>query len=1529
MDIGHGKYSIVLVKLRSREMKCGGVDCASREKKDKEQMGELWPVVITSTIHATKGLERPVVFVARWTHYVHGELRPVGCSAIALPSDAGVVERRMLHDFQDSVSLRSRRHKSERRWKPGGDQAFTESSARPAQRTADDVAQLVAFLSEQPFFTGLSPSSLELLSTCMGLQYAAPGEVVLHVGELTDRMYVLLSGSCWVVRHSRREGFEPQPPQQLMPGQAVGLLCLYPMPTFALTLLCPTRPQALCEAALVVSGRRSDSAVTVEATPFPSALAAAVGGAEDEGAGTSGETGQEASGGGGEERGSSSCGGKRNGGAALLVMTRVAWNDMCARAPSKRTLEQSEDLAALLRLVLPGLCSASSGPVLRAMSESAFLRHLPPGTIMFEEATRAEAQFLVLAGGVEMHLRHRRQGAANRAALRSALRSAVAAARGRSARGNAKGGGDAQPKSIRQKIEEERRARAQIKQSLALQREGLRTPKAHSSRVSGARQVEEEFKKWMLEFLSRVGLCEKRSGDTATAGDGDGGSSTGGRSRTGLSRTVSIKAANAWRRAAAKALAAGGDDDDHGVRPSIDRKDTTLLEYERRKMEEAGGLKDVGNMLGGAAARKAYMRGLAAKDGGMYEDDDPQEEEGRHTGAGLATQASRKAGGVHWDTQQEPGRDNKAGEEEPDVDVDEEEEGDPYIDAVEKVMGIAKQESGSADNGKMSTGSSAVAGQGGSGSGVGGGGGDPDADAEDQRTAEDVDLLQLNGGDDAATAGGVGTSTSGSAASGPGPDDVVDDACEEHLEQLYGPCGGRVEVGQVAGELPAMLLDRSKRGGAQRTRRAHSAIAGPLGADVLVVALDALRRGHEAVRDDLVSERLAVLTSLEPLRGLSDEHQAQLALGATVVSLGGNQVVVRQGQDVDALFVVLEGEVRLLDDPDITPSAPPPPQQSQQPSAAMAAGAGASTSGATATSCGAGAGTAATAPDSPFRSATAAAGGGKLMSIKIRRAAAALAALTLLGPGGSFGENVLGYPEDVAAAAAKAESWEDNGAEAAVPTSQYLATAMTSRPTKLLVMPRSLLLKYGYLRSSLPPFAQLRREAINGRRKQLRAGVQNRPAAAATGSSATTTVAPAAVSSGNVGSTAAAAAGTAVQSAGAMALGSFQTPRPPPLRPSEVLEQLGFKPVLRRMYNAGAKIGTSGGGSSGSGPNSAAAIASGGTARTPNPAAASAGSVSSSNGNSGTGSGIGVPNPLPSPLPHPLSNGLAATTAAAAVGVDRQHRRDLLAASALAANNPQSLSNAIARARGEDISSLPVVIHSFTAAAAAAQSGYRATADGASTASELAVPSVNVGLALPTPFSSSAAARMRPLRLSVSGVGTFVADSNTPSPIRRSSLSGGMLVNGSVGGGGGGSSGGVSIPALASPSPLRGSGGTVRTPSSSTSAPNPHVASVQLPRLSVAGNSSSGSVTPLTAGGGSGNGRALARPSLPGEPFLARLEAVEASPKSCSPQASGPSQNPGRSASSGSIGGGGSGGGGAAVTLLGQRSGGYQPVARA
>ncbi|PNG99071.1 hypothetical protein TSOC_015156, partial [Tetrabaena socialis] len=199
-----------------------------------------------------------------------------------------------------------------------------------------------------------------------------------------------------------------------------------------------------------------------------------------------------------------------------------------------------------------------------------------------------------------------------------------------------------------------------------------------------------------------------------------------------------------------------------------------------------------------------------------------------------------------------------------------------------------------------------------------------------------------------------------------------------------------------------------------------------------VIALEALRRGTDAARDDLAAERLAVLSALEPLRGLSEENQRQLALGCAVLSYDANQTVVRQGQAVDALHVVLEGEIRLMDDPDDL-AAPP----AATPAAATAAAAPSAASSSPFTAAAASGG-AAEPPGGAASSGGAASGGGAVPSLRARRAVASLAALSLLGPGGSFGEGVLGYPEDPPATAGGAV---------------YGATAVTSRACRLIVLP--------------------------------------------------------------------------------------------------------------------------------------------------------------------------------------------------------------------------------------------------------------------------------------------------------------------------------------------------------------------------------------------------------------------------------------------------------------------------------------------
>ncbi|GFR44162.1 hypothetical protein Agub_g5332 [Astrephomene gubernaculifera] len=1390
---------------------------------------------------------------------------------------------------------------------PNSNIAASLLAIKPVHRTADDVEQLVTCLSEQPFFSGVSLSHLQLLSSYLALHRAAPGNVVVQSGEVTDRLCLLLGGRCSVSRHSRREGFQPPAPQPLLPGQAV------------------------CEAALVVSGRTSDITVTV-------------------------------TGGGGDAR---EGGGEEGEGAVLAVLTRTAWSDMCARAPiqpecgearlallcccarslaatppEQRSPEQAEDLAALLRH-MPGL-SHTPAHVLREMSGSARLAALPAGTVLFEEHSRGDCEFLVLSGAVEMHVRPKRKGGANRAALRSALKSAVAAARTRSALGGrsrggaggsgggAGGAGGGGQKTIRQKIEEERRAREEIRKTLALQREGLRTPQPQPAkrRPSRAKEVGEEFKRWMLDFLNK-----KRA---VAAEDGSGPSwesesdlrnlrgAYGGRSLQ--AGPPNAKTADAWRRAAYRALhpegagGSGGGARGHGWpwgeggAPA----DMTMLDYERRKHEEAGGMRDVGNLLGGAAARRAYMQGIN-KHGGGYADDQPEEEEGAHVHWGTATEVGGGSSKAAANGGEQPhgvdGSDEEEDEEDEGIEEDEE-EADPwvrltyldrryrvvrkairYMTAVEKVMGIAtsssasnagsalpaisqSQAAASASHGASPSSSSFPIGRvpslaraqldsDGLNADAGGDDGADDADADANDDGADGDaagddeddddpiqaLLLASGGESpacdgssgsdregtgdgctpaagtaaaavgpaaaassasgaggeatggrgreqdtgsgiaataatletkargvtspssaapatasystatgiaspaagtaaaagSATAAGstaatdttvaaIGTTaacTTATAASGPVDEAAeVFEACEEHLEQLYGGATGLVEAGQVAGELmqpppegllPVVGAERKP----ARQRRAYSGIAGPSGADVLVVALSALRRGHAAVRDDMISERLAALTALEPLRGLSDEHQAQVALGCKLLCLDANQLIVRQGQQVEAMYVVMEGEVRLLDDPDglataSTVAAPPQLQPLSPPGGGSGGGSGGGASGG-------GSSSSPSVPSDPPSArlsstgmaptgAAAAAGGGgaggggmngggggggggggQLVPIKGRRTVGSLAPLTLLGPGGSFGESVLGFPEDIrkgsgaSASTSQGRGSTGDGSELSFPGSAFLASAVAARACKLLVLPRSLLARFAYLRSAMPPFAAQRREAILGRRQQLKNSLmQGRP-----GNSQAVAVLRAAefmpghqlpvllapMPSGGSGSSA--GSGAAGGAGGAGGAGAWHATRPPPMRMSDGFEPSGFKPpVLRRVFNGLSKPapicpnGGGGGGGNGSSSPATAVLAS-----LSNGPPTGAGSLVSPSG--GSASAAATTSPFPSPSPSSPIAPLSPPPPPPPPPIqDRRRRQDLVAASTFAPNSPHQLNNALIRPRADD----PMVI---------------------------------------------------------------------------------------------------------------------------------------------------------------------------------------------------------------------------------------------
>ncbi|GIM03904.1 hypothetical protein Vretimale_8470 [Volvox reticuliferus] len=1068
---------------------------------------------------------------------------------------------------------------------------------RPPQRKADEIRQLAKFLQQQPFFAGVGLSVLQEICSALTFRQASPGEVVLHVGELTDRLYLLISGSCTVVRHSRKEGFNPQPPQQLTPGQA------------------------LCEAALVVSTRRSDVEVAVSARPNERCAA-----------------------GGGDTGGSGSgCG--SDGGAVFAVLTRGAWSNLCVRASVQpligqarnallcccarslaassiphgaRTLEQAEDLAALLRL-LPSLCRTPEA-VLRAMSESAYLRQLPPGTILFEECTRAESQFLVLAGAVEIRRRRRRLGTVSRKGTAAAA--AVL---------------DSGGKTVREKIEEERKAREALKESLSLTREGLKEPLSATTTTTTTTTPSppaepptpaSSSRRWMSEFISRARKVAPGPGSDETGADQnrDTAVTPAVAAPAAGGATVAVPAAKgnlsraalAWRRAvlgvvppaqpktseeaggsgggngggSGGAVASGDAAVGMGTALVDGTLDPLLAEYERLKAEEAGHVTDVGNFLGGAGSRDAYIRGIRevrSRYGYGYDMAEQPEQEQAHedASANAANAPWRSDGGDRAVVQAESGG----------SDVD----GPPAADPLVRLRFLDRQfqmASKVVRFGEAAEGMARLL---------------EERSWESRATAAVEPSIQSLAKADIATPAvssvaivktcysqGLNPgSADGAALSLPLPGPV-----EEQLLQLYGSAVGTVDPGHIAGELPEAALCRAA--GVSRAavaaslpapllRRADTAIAGRSGASVLVVVLEALRRGHEAARDDLVSERLAVLTALEPLRGLSDEHQAQLALGCTVAALDAHELIVRQGQPVDALYVVLDGEVRLLDDPmeglAAAAAAAAPLQAAGGSQAAPASVVHAATGRSISLNGGTfGRKAAALAaldaaavppppplpppPPTPPSSSTGGHG-----SIRMRRALAARAVLSLMGPGGSFGESVLGYPEDVVAAAAAealiageaaciaarasyggssgagggssvnsdgedegdgGAAYDDGGGNvvrsaagfalgasalggsnrirydtvngdsirtsmngrtsmvimAAGSSSVFLASAVTSRPSRLLVLPRSLLVRYGYLHASLPPFASLRREAINGRRQQLQAGLQNLPGVA-------------------------------------------------------------------------------------------------------------------------------------------------------------------------------------------------------------------------------------------------------------------------------------------------------------------------------------------------------------------------------------------------------------------------------------------------
>lgn len=217
------------------------------------------------------------------------------------------------------------------------------SASSPRATHAADRHRATSIISivrhDKPCKHSQMPLSLALRAS--GFLHTAglrPPVCLLRSSSTSSCRFLLLRGRVWLVRHSRYEGFEPTAPQLLSPGQS------------------------LCEAALVAAGRRSDVVVRVDEPPQKQNQEQQQQHGEQQGEQQQGEGSQEAALGEGEvQRWAKALAkaGKRTktgaavdgdisdidenddgdalegGEAVFAVITRAAWNDMCARAPVK------------------------------------------------------------------------------------------------------------------------------------------------------------------------------------------------------------------------------------------------------------------------------------------------------------------------------------------------------------------------------------------------------------------------------------------------------------------------------------------------------------------------------------------------------------------------------------------------------------------------------------------------------------------------------------------------------------------------------------------------------------------------------------------------------------------------------------------------------------------------------------------------------------------------------------------------------------------------------------------------------------------------------------------------------------------------------------------------------------------------------------------------------------------------------------------------------------------------------------------
>ena len=114
--------------------------------------------------------------------------------------------------------------------KPSADMASQADPAAPASAVPglDDVqaSSLYALIEQQPFFKGLNPHHLELLtSLALEMKFDA-GQAIFAEGSPANRFYLILEGE--VVVESEKEDRDVIPIQTLGPGDALGWSWLFP-----------------------------------------------------------------------------------------------------------------------------------------------------------------------------------------------------------------------------------------------------------------------------------------------------------------------------------------------------------------------------------------------------------------------------------------------------------------------------------------------------------------------------------------------------------------------------------------------------------------------------------------------------------------------------------------------------------------------------------------------------------------------------------------------------------------------------------------------------------------------------------------------------------------------------------------------------------------------------------------------------------------------------------------------------------------------------------------------------------------------------------------------------------------------------------------------------------------------------------------------------------------------------------------------------------------------------------------------------